>query len=99
MARFLIICVTTESGINPMTINIEDLSKVDCKVKTVIETIYSDRPLLYAEVWRLLGDGIFSYHYSCIFDGVSLSKCRYFAPSSSSLKDHIEMFSYKSLGL
>lgn len=99
MARFLIICVTAESGINPITMNIEDLSKIDCEVKEVIETIYSDRPLLYAEVWRLLGDGIYTYHYSFIFDGVSFSKCRYFAPSSSSLKDHIEMFSYKSFEL
>lgn len=99
MARFLIICVTAESGIIPMVINIEDLSKVDNEVKKVIESIFFDRPLLYAEVWRLLGDDMLTYHYSFVFDGVSLSKCRYFAPSPSSLKDHIEMFSFKSFEL
>ena len=99
MEKFVIICVTAELGFVPYFCQLEDTSKIDRRVKTIIETCYKDKAPAYAEVWRLLGDGIFTYHYSCIFDGVSFSKCRYFAPSSSSLKDHVEMFSFKSFEL
>lgn len=99
MVRILIICLTAESGINPLIIGIEDLSKVDYEVKKFIESIYEDRPLVYVEVYRLLGDDIFAYLNSYSFDGVTLSKCYFFAPSSCCLKSHFEQFSFEDTSL
>ncbi len=99
MERFLIIILSTELGLSPFICHLEDTSKLNRRVKTLINTCYKDKGPVYAEAYKVRNDGLSEFKKSYVFDGKSLFECDIFVPSCKSLKNFVENHSYPSLKL
>lgn len=99
MEKNLVICLAANSGISPFLINIEDESMYVTIIKEIFELFYKDDGVVYAEVYRVCDVQLLKFKDSYAFDGVSVTKCRFFAPSWESLKYFIEKNSFPSLKL
>lgn len=99
MEKFVIICFSSEMGINPFIQDVKDESDIIVYVKSLVPCIYKDEGPVYVEVYRVCDGGWLSFYCCCSYDGESLKKCLCLKPSFSFLKNFVEDYSFKSLEL
>ena len=99
MEKIVVICFSTEMGINPFIRSIKDESEIIGFVKSLVSYIYEDDGPVYVEVYRECGGDLLSFYRCFTFDGESLKHCLCLKPSFRFMKKFVEDESFKSLDL
>lgn len=99
MEKFLIICLTENSGITPFVINSQNKAEFFNRLDIIVRGILPRGSVVYAEVYRINDNGPLEFKNTYSYNGDSLTNCHYFLPSQDSLKNFIEKHSYPYLKL
>lgn len=99
MEKIVIICFSSEIGINPFIQDVKDEFEIVKYVKSLVPCVYKEEGPGYVEVYRVCDGGWLSFYRCFSYDGESLKKCLCMKPSLKFLKKFVEDYSFKSLKL